>query len=149
MPRILVIISLFLCIVFLSFYAALQGPEQEITSWEALANPQKYEGLEITGSYNRVIGGLDDYIVVGPFGHQINLKIKPEWKPKPYDFISYKGKVQGAGYIEVEEFHLHRGRIQKYLVSLLPPLVIFLWFLKKYRFNFKKFYFERRRIKQI
>lgn len=149
MLRIITVIFLLIIIGFLGTYAAWKGPDSEITSWEALEEAEKYEGLEIASSYNRVIGGLDDYIVVGPYGHKVGLKIDPHLSIKPYGFVSFKGKVNREGYIEVEELHIHQGRSLKYLVSLLPALVIFIWFFKRYRFNGKKFYFERRRVKQI
>lgn len=149
MFRIISIIFLFTIILLLCSYAAWRGPDLEKTSWEALEEAEKFEGLEIASSYNRVIGGLGEYITVGPYGHKINLKIDPRTKVKPYGFVSFKGKVNREGYIEVEELYIHQGRSLKYLVSLLPALVIFVWFFKRYRFNFKKFYFERRRIKQI
>lgn len=144
MLRLLAIIFLFLCIVFLSFYAGLKGPEQEITSWEALSDPKRYEGYEIESSYNRVIGGLDQYIVIGPFGHKVNLKVDSDLKIRPYDFISYKGVVRDEGYIEVNELYVHLNRRLKYLASLIPAVVVSIWFLKRYRFDFRKFYFEKR-----
>lgn len=144
MFRIISIIFLFTIILLLCSYAAWRGPDLEVTSWEALREPEKYEGFEIASSYNRVIGGLDNYIVVGPFGYRVSLKIDPHLRVKPYGFVSFKGKVNGDGYIEVEELYIHQGRSLKYLVSLLPALVVFIWFLKRYRFDFKKFYFEER-----
>lgn len=145
MLRILIIIILLLGIVALGFYAAWRGPSHELTGWDTLAQPEKYAGLTISGSYNRVVGGVENYLVVAPYGHQISLEVGNDFIAKPLDFVSYEGIVQKEGYIKVQALHIHYHRFLKYLASLVPFLVIILWFFKKYRFNFREFYFEERK----
>lgn len=145
MSRIPVIIFLLIIIIALGAYAAWQGPIREITSWEVVAAPEKYEGREIKAGYNRIIGGGGSYWTVGPFGHDVVLKIDPHLLLEPGNFISYQGQVRKDGYIETNEIYIHKERGFKYLVSLIPLLVILFWFGREYRFNPRKFYFEEKK----
>ncbi|MFA4880032.1 MAG: hypothetical protein WC650_00210 [Candidatus Doudnabacteria bacterium] len=144
MLRIPAIIFLLIIIIALGAYAAWQGPRGEITSWEAVAAPEKYEGREIKAGYNRIIGGGGSYWTVGPFGHYVVLKIDPRLSLEPGNFISYQGQVRKDGYIETNEIYIHKERGFKYLVSLIPLFVILFWFGREYRFNQRKFYFEEK-----
>lgn len=142
--RILTMILSLGAIAALGLYAAWQGPRQELTSWQAVASPLQYEGREIKSGYNRVVGGIDNYIVVAPFGHQINLRLPQDIQVKPLDFISYRGEVQREGYIAVSEIHVHHFRVLKYLSSLIPAIVILVWFVQRYTFRGKILSFVRR-----
>lgn len=144
MLRISAIIFLLIIIIALGAYAAWQGPREEITSWEAVAAPEKYEGREIKAGYNRIIGGGGSYWTVGPFGHDVVLKVDPRLSLEPGNFISYQGQVRKDGYIETNEIYIHKERGFKYLVSLIPLFVILFWFGREYRFNPRKFYFEEK-----
>ncbi len=144
MLRILAIVFLLITIIGFGAYAAWQGPREEITSWEAVASPEKYEGLQINSGYNRIIGGEDEWWTIGPFGHRIILKIDSPPALEAGDFISYRGQVRRDGYIEVSEIHIHKERGFKYLVSLIPLFIILYWFGRRYKFNQHKFYFEEK-----
>ncbi len=142
--RILIIILLFFAIIALCGYAAFIGPRLELAPWQTLEEAEKYDGLLIESGYNRVTGILDQFVIIAPYKHQISLKVDPDFKIKPNDFISYRGKVDKEGYIIVSEIYVHKSRTLKYLSSLVAGLVIAVWFFKKYKFNLKRFYFEKK-----
>jgi len=142
--RIFIIILSFFVIIALCGYAAFVGPRRELAPWQILEEAEKYDGLIIESGYNRVTGILDQFVIIAPYGYQISLKVDPDFKIKPNDFISYRGKVDKEGYIIVSEIYVHKARTLKYLSSLFAGLVIVIWFFKQYRFNLKRFYFERK-----
>jgi len=143
MLRILTIIFLFLGIVACGVYAAWRGPKNEITSWQAVNDPQKYAGREISGGYNRVVGGEGEYLAVAPFGHLVNLKVPSDFVAERGAFLSYKGKVNSQGYVDVGKIYLHKERGSKYFLSLIPLVLILIWFFREYKFDWKKFYFKK------
>lgn len=143
--RFLVMIICLVAIVSLGIYAMVYGPKQEVTSWQAVSRAEEFEGLIIESGYNRVVGIVDHDVIVAPFGHQINLHFEENVDIRPLDFISYRGQVNAAGYIEILDFHIHRGRSLKYFLSVIPAIIIFIWFWRRYTFNWQQFYFKQRK----
>ncbi|MDP2918571.1 MAG: hypothetical protein Q8N68_03665 [bacterium] len=142
MRRIVSILLIFFAIIGLGAYAVWRGPAVELTSWQALDDPGKYAGMEISGGYNRVVGGEGGYLTVAPFGHKVVLKVSPDFIPERGEFLSYNGRVNSQGYIDVEKIYLHKERGTKYFLSLIPLVIIMIWFARAYKFNWRKFYFE-------
>ena len=59
-------------------------------------------------------------------------------------FISITADYIGSNTVKITAFHIHNGKNMKIFVSLIPLFIVFILFLKWFRFDKYKFIFIRK-----
>lgn len=140
--RFLKIFILFVFLLGFGFYGFVFGPKTEISFPECLANPEKYENQELV-IYGRVkkITDSDPQI----FQRNSDVPVKGIKEPLVVNqTVSGIGNFKKEGFVELKDYHIHRGRQGKILISLLPIPVFLFFFFRDCRFNFRKIVFLKK-----
>lgn len=130
--RLLLLLSLS-CLAAMSIYSAVVGPRRVDTVRELISGGQEVRGREIElVSDVRVMSFDADGMLLQQGGARIEARIPPALKSRwdeeraeiaPREFISLRGRILPGPAIEIQEYHLHRGRTLKIWLSLAALLV--------------------------
>ncbi len=137
------ILNIFFSILIISGFMLYAG----IKSEEVRNTPFKHIDGYLLFNAMRIYDIGENYIKIGWVNKTkkiIYLKEKPPLKKN--DVYSLKLKKHGSVYI-LEEYHLWESKSKWYFkafLSAIPMLFVFIWFLSDFRFDFKRFVFERK-----
>ncbi|MCJ7792560.1 MAG: hypothetical protein MUP45_01080 [Candidatus Marinimicrobia bacterium] len=132
-------IVLGLIILGLGFYSYKAGPETEITYQDCLEEPEMCRDKEIAVLYAPIISQDEENLTLkgcqGPIfakrtGEQISSK-----------YVSVKGTFKNSSIISTQ-IKTHPYRYLKYLVSLIPVILVGVAFCKEFKFNFQRKVFK-------
>ncbi len=142
MPRPLRITLLTLILAVLIWYGHSANPA--VTLRDCLAEPERFEGRRITlATEVTVVQTWPDSLLV----HQAGLRVKvigPPGEARPGEYISLIARFRSPGRLELEALHSARGRRAKIIWSVLPLLLLALFWLAAYRFDRRHFCWEER-----
>ncbi|MDI6793510.1 MAG: hypothetical protein QME81_11705 [bacterium] len=120
-------------------------PECETWFQDGLADPEQFDGKEIVAFYKEVKFLTEDGFQLKDGKDEIPVTGQIPGV-KEGDFISLTAIFHREGYLELKRFHIHYGRQLKQVVSLVPFLLILIFFFKQYRFDWKRKVFTQRNI---
>ena len=125
-------------LILLSFYGAYFHPWIELN--QCLKNPEQYDGKMVTHFREPMIGTIysDGFQLLQRRGPSIRVYSDTTGLIKG-KYIGLKGIFHKKGYIEAVSFHVAQNRRYKIWLSVLPVLLIAVFFVRYYRFDFKKF----------
>lgn len=133
------IIVLGLIILGLGFYSYKAGPETEITYQDCLNEPEMCRDKEIAVVYAPIIFQDEESLVLkGCHGSVFVKEVKETIGSK---YISVKGTFKNSSIIPTQ-IKTHPYRYLKYLVSLIPVILVGVAFCKEFKFNFQRKVFK-------
>ncbi len=142
MPRPLRIGLLAVTLVVLIWYGHSANPA--VTLRDCLAEPARFDGQRITVATEvTVVQTWPDSLLI----HQAGLTMKvigPPGQARPGDYVSLVARFRTPGRLELETLHPARGRRAKIIWSILPLLLLAVFWLAAYRFDVRGFYWEER-----
>jgi len=141
-PRIIRILLLAFGLVFLIWYGYAFYPA--ITLQMCLANPDLYDGSTITvGNEATITGVHQDGFSIQQMGKHVRV-FSTKTNVKPGEFVILKAIFHKPNTLEALDFRIAKQRRAKIWLSVIPALLVGIYFLKRFRFNFSSFYFEER-----
>jgi len=141
--RALKVSVLLIIILSLCTYSYFAGMEKDRRLEGLVDNSRLYAGRIVPFSYGRVIKVeknaftvkfLRQKVTVFPLPEEIGLSSK----------ISLLGKLQPDGRFRMLEYHVHKGHKLKIYISVIALIVVFALFIRRFRFNPRRFLFEER-----
>lgn len=137
--RLIKIIALALIILGLGFYSYKAGPKTEISYQDCLNEPEVCRNQEIAVVYTPIVSQDEEMLVLkGCQGPVFVKEVKEEISSQ---YISVKGGFQN-NFIMASEIKTHSHRYLKYLVSLIPVILVGFTFFKEFTFDFQKKVFK-------
>lgn len=137
--RFLKIIFLTLVVLGLGFYSYKAGPKTEISYEDCLKEPNICRGQEVAALYAPIISQDKESLVLkGCQGVILVEGVKEEISTK---YVSVKGSFQNS-FIMASEIKTHPHRYLKYLVSIIPVILVGAIFFKEFRFDWQKKVFK-------
>lgn len=128
----LILVTMLFC---LCLYSVKIGPKNELLYREAILNLEKYSGRTLYFSYAYINDTQDSAFFIQQFNSVVPIKFLPSLKNelKKGQFISLKGILNSNGTILPQEWHIHKKRQWKYIVALLPLIIVFYYFWRNTR----------------
>ncbi len=142
MPRFLRIVFLTANLFFLIWYGHTFYPS--ITLQMCLKNPDTYDGATIVvGNESTVQKIHNDGFTIRQMGTLVRV-FSSERDVGIGEFVILSATFRRPNLLEAHTVRIAKKRRAKIWLSVIPALVVCIYFLKRFRFNLKMFYFEER-----
>ena len=141
--RALKVTVLLITILSLCTYSYFIGREKDRRLGGLIDNSKLYAGRIVPFSYGQVIKVekntfsakyLRQKVTVFPLPEGVGLSSK----------ISFLGELQSDGSFRLLEYHVHKGHKLKIYLSVIAMIIVFSLFIRRFRFNLRRFLFEER-----
>lgn len=141
--RALKVAVLLIIILLLCTYSYFIGMEKDRRLGSLIDNSKIYAGRIVPFSYGQVIEVEKNAFTVKFLRQKVRVFPLPEGIGLSSK-ISLLGKLQTGGSFLLIEYHVHKGHKLKIYISVIAMIVVFSLFLRKFRFNLRRFLFEER-----
>ena len=112
-----------------------------VTLRMCLADPERYNGTTIVIGNEATVKQVfqDGFSIV-----QMNrvVRVFGPTDVKPNEFVVLRAVFHKDGWLEAKEIKVAKKRRAKIWLSVMPALFFSLYFLKRFRFNFRSLFFE-------
>jgi hypothetical protein len=142
MPRVLRIVLLTSVLVFLIWYGHAFYPS--ITLQMCLESPEQYDGATIIVGNEATIQKIHaDGFTIRQMGKLVRV-FSAESDVSIGEFVILKATFHKPNELEAHKVRIAKKRRAKIWLSVFPALVVSIYFLRRFRFNFRTLYFEER-----
>lgn len=132
-------------LVALCVYSGIEGPKRLQHFADFLKAPERFDGTEFMVQYTMIKEiHPDRFVVANLKGRRIEVKGKvPPGNEEC--FISFQAVFRSPGYLELREpWHIYSKDRLKLYVSAIALAGIAIFFIRRFRFNLRRFRFEER-----
>ncbi len=135
------ILILAFSLVALIWYGHSRYPA--ITLQMCLADPDRYDGTTIVvGNEATVSQNVEDGFYIRQMGREV--KVITESSFDIGEFIILQAVFHKPNLLFAEKIRIAKKRRWKIWLSVIPAIAVCAFFIKRYRFNTRNFYFEER-----
>jgi len=133
----------YLCIIAaLIVYGYLYHPG--VTLSDCLASPEKYDGVVIeVGNEAKVERVFDDGFTIRQLGNSVRVFGALE-DVQPGEFVLLLARFHKPCTLEAVKIRIAKNRRMKIWLSTIPAVLVAAYFIRRYRFDFRTFYFQER-----
>lgn len=115
-----------------------------VTLQMCLANPELHDGSTIVVGNEATIQEIyDDGFLIEQMGKKVRV-ISSEQNVRLGEFVILKAVFHKPNLLEALEVRIAKKRRAKIWLSVIPALLVVAYFMKRFRFNVRQFYFEER-----
>ena len=110
-----------------------------------ILNPEKYDGSTIIVGNEATVQEIhDDGFTIQQMGKNVRV-FYSETDVRTSEFVVLKSTFHKPNTLQAHKVRIAKKRRAKIWLSVIPALLVCLYFIRRFRFNFRKFYFEERR----
>ena len=126
------------------FYGKQYNPT--VTLQMCLQNPHQYDGILLNvGGEAKVAAVSEGRFTIEQLGKRIEVVgFHPEIKPD--EFVMLEAVFHQEGWLELRRVYVAVFRRYKIYVSLLPLVIVFILFLRSFRFDCRRMFFYERHL---
>lgn len=141
--RALKVTLLLITLLSLCTYSYFIGKEKDRRLGSLIDNSMPYAGKIVPFSYAQVIGVEKNTFTVKYVRQKVKVFPLPQGLALSSK-ISFLGELQPDGRFRILEYHIHKGHKLKIYLSVIAMFIVFTLFLRRFRFNPRRFLFEER-----
>ena len=135
-----------LILVALCIYSGIKGPQLAPHFADYLKDPERFDGTQFMVQFTMVkeIKSPERFVVADLNGRRIDV-VGSIPSGSEECFISFQATFKAPGYLILQDpWHIYSKDRLKLYVSAIALLGVMAFFLRRFRFDFRRFYFEER-----
>ncbi|UCD84613.1 MAG: hypothetical protein JSU92_00035 [Deltaproteobacteria bacterium] len=136
--------GLLLVLILSCIYSQTNRPKKDLTLWECLSEPEKYDNRELIFRKAPKIGEVfqDRFEIFQ--GNRKVMVFGPMENLKKGDYVTMRVTFHKEGHLVVKEIHIYKYRILKIVISIMTVILVGWIFFRKYRFVLRETMFMER-----